>query len=638
MRYFILFFLFCNALFSNIGVIKIISGKADIKRGNILTEAKNNTKLKKSDTIISYKNSRLQIIFNDKTIITLGSNTTFSIKEYLFDEEQDKAKASFSITKGIFKAMTGKIGKMAPNKFKLKTRTSTIGIRGTRFMGILEKNKEIIACLEGQISVSTPNETIDVLSGEITEITNDLIPSYPRDISEDDLENFNKKFSIDLQKNIQSVSLNSDLSFNKQEVNAILDQISKIKDDNSKASALHMLEDKLYSDLDRLSNKHKVEFTLYPLSPSNEWGEYSGGLKWGFYTDTNGVLQTNDMKEILLLTPDDTYREGETTTSEEDIKEYIDNRVNAVFKGKSIGYVTYEGGYSDILINENNNVLVQFDFGSNSIVGEINFDAYTPNTTNLKEWRVYFSSSGELLVSTSGYEIVNIADKDKLLIVPSKFYYNRFYQNNANQISSYFRFVDKDNEVADGMFIANKTTTINMDKKLQINEDNIFKWGYWASEDALSIAQKDKLFGVFIDNKVDLTTKQEIQNLIDNDTQAEYSVSIFGTVHHHNMQIDTISNGVGNFNIDFGADTIDGSISFKAGSDMWSILIEDGLIKKDSSSFEVTSISNNNADVSVNNYNIKGNFYGEEADYIGGKFNLMGNNGDLAIGGFKGQK
>ena len=68
--------------------------------------------------------------------------------------------------------VTGKIGKLAPERFKLKTVSATIGIRGTDFSGDIMDNREIIRCYSGAISVELDNGGIeDILSGMLIEIT-----------------------------------------------------------------------------------------------------------------------------------------------------------------------------------------------------------------------------------------------------------------------------------------------------------------------------------------------------------------------------------------------------------------------------------------------------------------------------------
>lgn len=119
-------------IYANVGKVTALSGAASIERAQQTIKVTIGTLIQEKDTIKTTNNSRLQMIFDDKTVITLGKNTVFSVQEYLFNNTQEST-ANFSLTKGFLKSVTGKIGKVAPQRFKVKTKTSTIGIRGTIF-------------------------------------------------------------------------------------------------------------------------------------------------------------------------------------------------------------------------------------------------------------------------------------------------------------------------------------------------------------------------------------------------------------------------------------------------------------------------------------------------------------------------
>lgn len=141
MRLLVLIFslFFSSQLLAQVAKITALNGKATIERESQSIAAKVGSVILEKDTIKTSETSRLQMIFKDKTVITLGKSTVFSVQEFLFDETAEST-ANFSLTKGFLKSVTGKIGKVAPQRFKIKTKTSTIGIRGTTFT--LEANEQ----------------------------------------------------------------------------------------------------------------------------------------------------------------------------------------------------------------------------------------------------------------------------------------------------------------------------------------------------------------------------------------------------------------------------------------------------------------------------------------------------------------
>ena len=177
-------FLLTTTLFANIGKITAIKGDASVLRDSKSIPLNLGFILKQKDKITTGKNTRVQIIFKDNTIISLGKESSFDIGEYSFDDKDpSKAKMSFKVAKGIFKSITGKIGKINPSKFKLKTKSATIGIRGTTFFGdVPQQGPESIACTDGAITVSTAQGIVEVPAGQFTQVSIGSAPTPPASI------------------------------------------------------------------------------------------------------------------------------------------------------------------------------------------------------------------------------------------------------------------------------------------------------------------------------------------------------------------------------------------------------------------------------------------------------------------------
>lgn len=126
--------------------------------------AKIGFKLNKKDKLITGDNSRAQVVFSDNTIISLGNNSKIDVEEYVY-EVGHKPKATFKFGGGIFKSISGKISKLNPTKYKLKTKSASIGIRGTIVGLDLNKDREIYMVLEGKIEVSNDTKKTIVREG-----------------------------------------------------------------------------------------------------------------------------------------------------------------------------------------------------------------------------------------------------------------------------------------------------------------------------------------------------------------------------------------------------------------------------------------------------------------------------------------
>lgn len=155
-------------ILANIGTIMALRGDATIFRNSKTIKAKSGLSLFQKDTIVTQNRTRMQIILTDDTIITIGKNSSFELNSYLFSGKKSKLK--MRANRGFFRAVTGKIGRFAPKRFQIKTKTATIGIRGTDFSALLEPKREVFKCYSGKIRIFYDNLFKDVNAGEFFEI------------------------------------------------------------------------------------------------------------------------------------------------------------------------------------------------------------------------------------------------------------------------------------------------------------------------------------------------------------------------------------------------------------------------------------------------------------------------------------
>ena len=145
----------------DVATITGVNGKAFIERDGAKIAVIIGTTLQEKDSVITNDKAKVQIIFTDETIVTIGKNSNFSISEYLFEDDQEPV-VKFAMLKGAMRTITGKIGKIAPDKFTVTAKTATIGIRGTNFSVIVGDNDNTeVYCTYGAISVTVNgNENI----------------------------------------------------------------------------------------------------------------------------------------------------------------------------------------------------------------------------------------------------------------------------------------------------------------------------------------------------------------------------------------------------------------------------------------------------------------------------------------------
>ena len=206
MKYILLTILFLSEItFASIGSISSFKGSVQIERNSQNIRAILSLPIEKNDVITTKDNSNVIIKFNDNTIITVGKNSSLSIEDYLYDTKNSaNSRSTFKFLKGTFKSVTGIIGKLNPEKFKLETKTANIGIRGTTVLA----NQEIVACTSGEISVSTKNKTLNLSQNQYTRISDKT--KSPLIINDEILNILYTGLAIDIYKKNEKLILLKD--------------------------------------------------------------------------------------------------------------------------------------------------------------------------------------------------------------------------------------------------------------------------------------------------------------------------------------------------------------------------------------------------------------------------------------------
>lgn len=218
-RIFYLILFFSTYLLASIGTITSIEGSAKILREGSQLTASIGTKIEKQDILSTEKDSSLKIILVDNTIVTIGKESTLNIEEYVFDEaNKEESQTELNFVKGAFHTITGQIGKINPSKFKLKTKSASIGIRGTEIYA--DENRVI--CTSGVIEVLSFGKSNLVPSGSYIETYVDKIPSEVKPIDKRVLE--------ELKNNLRNeVNIEIDINNAKKELTSIQNTVEKKK-------------------------------------------------------------------------------------------------------------------------------------------------------------------------------------------------------------------------------------------------------------------------------------------------------------------------------------------------------------------------------------------------------------------------
>jgi len=184
-----------------IGNIGLAIGKITNQNGEVL---KAGDKIFFGDIIKAEDQSKSQILLLDETVITIGSKTSVTLDEFIYDPNSQEGRITTNIIEGSVKVLSGKISEKNPDNLIVKTPAGSIGTRGTEFQAIVDENEDVSKVLligPGQ------NNTLGLRPGAVevfndqgsvlldtpfafTEFAANQIPAPPVTITNEQLQEF----------------------------------------------------------------------------------------------------------------------------------------------------------------------------------------------------------------------------------------------------------------------------------------------------------------------------------------------------------------------------------------------------------------------------------------------------------------
>jgi hypothetical protein len=613
MGFVLLFLLITPSLFGEIGYISAFRNSVEIERGEEILKAFRGFKLEERDVVKTGDRAKAQIRFSDKTVVRLGKNSSFEIEEYLFNK-RDSSKAKFRVKRGFFNIVTGGIGKIARENFKLQTKNSTIGIRGTHFQGFSLDGREEIKCLKGSILVETESRVFDLDAGESIKLSMGREIERSERGGEIDLEDRYEKLELDqtIVSMIDEITEKDATNYG----NAVADAyqtIQEMNDENLQKYAEALLFRTTYDksvdsvgefsgieDLtDQLFDNSVVKVGTFSADPLTFW---HNGRE--YYTDYQTVVSKmggfqNGGDALPFWSGDGEERKIDSYSGY-----FLGSEVDAQLNG------------SQLPITRENKIDIYIDFGNRYLGLDIQLE-------NGIEYRVTTLSYLNQYVLYDAYKngLLTALDSRNLLQFTSFGVFSFYYGEDIDEVAGDILFIDELDSRTSIYFLAKKESEIDVFKK-SIGEDSIFSWGYWAFKDG----EGEKLRGGWISPKFDTTPAEKIEEYIEKSVTASYSGDVFGTVEDiYGDRVEKLESGNFRLNFDFSKKVINGNFNFSTSNRDFSV---DTAGDMDSSSFTING----------DNFIGDGKLFGDEAQYIGGGFNFITEDKDSVIGAFKGDR
>ncbi len=138
------------------GQIEALTGTATVLRNDEQRLLRLGDDIYADDTIATGADSKLTIVFIDGMEFRLGEDAKLLIDDFVFDQTNSTGLQSLSAIKGAFSYESGLLAANDPSAVTIKTPLGTLGIRGTKLMGLADtpEGQCIITLLDGQIKVT----------------------------------------------------------------------------------------------------------------------------------------------------------------------------------------------------------------------------------------------------------------------------------------------------------------------------------------------------------------------------------------------------------------------------------------------------------------------------------------------------
>lgn len=116
------------------------------------------------DTVVS--GARMLLSLPDASTIRLGANSRLQVERLRSDKDNNgiSVDAGFKLTQGFFRYASNSLAKLTgKRKVDLTVSTATIGIRGTDYWAMTDKEHDAACVFEGKVEVATRSEGVVTL-------------------------------------------------------------------------------------------------------------------------------------------------------------------------------------------------------------------------------------------------------------------------------------------------------------------------------------------------------------------------------------------------------------------------------------------------------------------------------------------
>jgi hypothetical protein len=119
---------------AEIARIKRSIGTATIERGKTKLPTTPGVQLQPGDVLVTGKDGQISLTFVDDTRFAVGPNSRIAVSSFDYDRKRQTGSFLTEVNRGSLGVVSGQIAKSGKDAMKVRTPTSLLGVRGTRFI------------------------------------------------------------------------------------------------------------------------------------------------------------------------------------------------------------------------------------------------------------------------------------------------------------------------------------------------------------------------------------------------------------------------------------------------------------------------------------------------------------------------
>ncbi len=124
-------------------------------RGTVAGQMRTGSPVQQNETVSAGADSSAQLLFRDKSSVTLGPNSRVTIDKFVYDPSRGTGQEALRLAKGALRFVSGS---QTPENYKVKTPLATMGVRGSvAETFVSDLGYEFFLLIEGAIEVCVPS-------------------------------------------------------------------------------------------------------------------------------------------------------------------------------------------------------------------------------------------------------------------------------------------------------------------------------------------------------------------------------------------------------------------------------------------------------------------------------------------------